>query len=290
MGGIGLDGLPRLSFDIADQQDAGALSALGFEFKLTHETILRQGKTAKTEWDLSCLRTYAHIGTQGDVAWLTVSGQTIRFRKTERGYVSRNNGAAVTVSPDGNVIEVTTPASVRWRYRNGFLESISSRAGYYSVTTDRETILSISKKILNRDIVLLKCAYSNEGNLVELEFAGGRKYRLQWSVNHDLLAVDGPKGRQFDFEYVNSLLTCWTQANGPRNELKWRHLDYVRETAFQIPPVLLREDASYSYVCGLDKWGYVYDVKTYNKAGTLVSETKIGTSGIEQIAPNAPAP
>ena len=120
----------------------------------------------------------------------------------------------------------------------------------------------------------------------ELEFAGGEKYRLKWSANRDLLAVDDPEGRRFDFEYTNSLLACWTKASGPRNDLKWLHLDYVRETAFQIPPVLLREDASCSYVCSLDKWGYVYDIKTYNKAGILLSKTIIGESSVEQTTPN----
>jgi len=245
MGGIGLTGLPRLSFDIVDQQDVGELAALGFRFELTHNTVLGQGRTAKSKWDLPCPKTYAHIDAQDDVVWLTSSGQTVRFHKTAQGFTSRNDGAAVAISPDGSVIEITTPASIKWRYRDGFLESIFSRTGQYSVTTDRETILSISKKILNREILLLKCAYSKQGFLNELEFTGGRKYRFHWSDARDLLAVDGPEGRRFDFEYTNSLLTCWTKANGPRNELKWRHLDYVRETAFQIPPVLLRKDASY---------------------------------------------
>ena len=241
MGGIGPDGLPRLSFDIVDSQDAGELGALGFGFKLTHQTKLRHGKTAATEWSLSGLQTCSYIDPQGDVIWRTPGGQAVRFRRKESGYASGNNGAAVTVSPDGGVIEVTTAASIKWRYREGFLEGISSRMGSYSVTTDREAILSISKKILNREISLLKCAYSKQGDLEELEFAGGRKYRLQWSANHDLLAVDGPDGRRFGFEYADSLLACWTKADGPRNELKWQRLDYVRETAFQIPPVLLRD-------------------------------------------------
>jgi len=207
---------------------------------LSHNAVLRHGRTAKTEWRLPCPQTYAHIDAQGDAVWLTPSGRAVRFRKQEQGYASGNNGAAVAVSPDGNVIEITTQASIKWRYRNGFLESISSRMGFYSVTTDRETIFSISKKILNREVFLLQCIYSKPGDLVELEFAGGRKYRLLWADNHDLRAVDGPEGRRFDFEYVNSLLSCWTGANGSRNELKWQYyLDNVRSTAFQIPPVLL---------------------------------------------------
>jgi hypothetical protein len=286
MGGIRLDGLPRLSFDIVDRQDAGELTSLGFEFELTHYTVLGQGRTAKTEWTLPCPQTYAHIDMQGDVVWLPPSGQGIRFGKTEHGYAGGNNGEAVTVSPDGNVIEITTPASIKWLYRNGFLESISSQTGYYSVTTDRETILSISKRILNREIFLLKCAYTKQGYLEALEFSAGRQYRLQWSANCDLLAVDSPKVRLFDFEYANSLLACWTKANSPRNELKWQHLNYVRETAFLIPPVLLREDSSNSYVHTLDKWGYVYEIKTYNKAGAVVSDTRIGEHGLEQTTPN----
>jgi len=269
LGGIGLDGLPRLSFDIVDSQDAGELGVLGFGFKLTHQTKLRHGKTAATEWSLSGLQTCAYIEPQGDAIWRTPGGQAVWFRKNDSGFGRGNNGAGVTVSPDGSVIEITTPTSIKWRYRDGFLESISSRSGSYSVTTDRETILSVSKKILNREIPLLRCAYSKQGDLEELKFAGGKKYRLLWSANHDLRAVDGPEGRRFDFEYTDSLLTCWTKANGARNELKWRHLDYVRETAFQIPPVLLREDASFSYVYDLDKWGFVTNVRIYDKAGTL---------------------
>jgi len=286
MGNIGFDGLPRLSFEMVDPPDAGELASLGFGFRLTHQTVLRHGRTAGSRWNLSGLQTCAYSDTQGDIVWLTTSGQTVRFRKSERGYASGNNNATVTVSPDGNLIEITTQASVKWRYRDGFLESITSGRGSYAVTTDRETILSISKKILNREIVLLKCSHSKQGFLNELEFAGGKKYRLQWSANHDLLAIDGPEGRRFDFEYANSLLTCWTQANGPRNELKWRHLDYIRETAFQIPPVLLREDASYSYEYKLDKFGRVEFVIIHDKSGALVSETKMGTTGVEQTAPN----
>ena len=286
MGGIGLDGLPRLSFEIVDRQDFSELAVLGFGFELAHNAVLSQGRTAKTEWTLPCPQTYAHIDTQGDAVWLTPSGRTVRFYKNSQSYTNADNGATITVSPDGNVIEITTPASIKWRYRGGFLESISSRMGQYSVTTDRETILSISKKILNREITLLKCAYSKQGFLNELEFTGGKKYRLHWSDNHDLRAVDGPEGRRFDFEYTNSLLTCWRKAEGPRNELKWQYLDYVKEIAFQIPPVLLREDASHSYACNVDKWGYVNTVKTYDKAGALLSETRIRATGVVQTTPN----
>jgi hypothetical protein len=287
MGGIGLNGLPKLSFEIADQYDARELAALGFDFKLTHQTKLRHGRTAKTEWSLPCLQTCAYIDTGGDVMWLTTSGQIVRFRKTEHGYARNKNGAVVKVTPESNTVEITTPApaSIKWRYRNGFLENIDNQKYNYSVVTDRGTILSISKTILNREIPLLKCAYSARNGLEELEFHGGRKYRLLWAADHTLMAVDDTKGRRFDFEYANSLLTCWTKASGPRNELKWRHLDYVRETAFQIPPVLLREDASCSYVYALNKWGNVTGVKIHDKAGTLVSDTRIGTTGMEQVAP-----
>jgi len=197
MGGIGLNGLPALSFEIADRYDAGDLAALGFEFKLTHKVVLRQGRTAKTEWSLPCLQTCAYIDARGDVIWLATSGQTVRFRKRGDDYVRGNNGAVVKVTPESNTIEITTPASVRWRYRNGFLESIGTRPYDYSVTTDRGTILSISKKILNREVPLLKCAYSARNGLEELEFFGGRKYRMLWSADHTLMAIDDPKGRRF---------------------------------------------------------------------------------------------
>jgi len=286
MGGIGFNGLPNLSFDIVERSDASELAALGFGFRLTHQTVLRHGRTAASRWNLSGLHTCAYTDTQGDIVWLTTSGQTVRFRKGEHGYASSNNNATVTVSPDGSLIEITTQASVKWRYRDGFLESITSGRGSYAVTTDRETILSISKKILNRELPLMKCTYSKQGNLNELEFSGGKKYRLQWSADHTLTAIDDPNGRRFDFEYANSLLSCWTQANGPRNELKWRHLDYIRETAFQIPPVLLREDAAHSYAYELDKWGGVERVTIHDKTGALVSDTKIRASLVEQITPD----
>jgi len=282
MCGIGLDGLPKLSFEIVNRQDAGELGALGFEFQLTHHIKLRQGRTAETEWSLPCPRTCAYIDTQGNMIWLPPNGQALRFQKNGQGYDSGNNDATVAVSPDGNLIEITTSATLKWRYRNGFLENISSRGGYYSVTTDREMILSISKRILNREVSLLKCAYSKQGDLEELEFAGGKKYRFQWSPNHTLTAIDNPAGRLFDFEYTNSLLTCWTKTNGPRNELKWQYyLDNIRTTAFQTPPVLLREDASYMY--NWNKSGNVDIVTIYDKAGALVSKTKIGAAGLEQI-------
>jgi len=268
MGGIVANGLPNLSFDIVDPADVGELASLGFEFKMTHQTKLCHGRSARTEWSLPFLKTCAYTDTQGGVIWMSTNGQTFRFRKQEHGYAS-NNGAVANVSPDGGVIEIVTRDGIKWRHRNGFLESISSRMGFYSVATDRETILSISKKILNREISLLQCAYSKQGFLDEMEFSGGRKYHLQWSTNHDLLAIDGPGGRRVSFQYAGSLLACWTKAGGARNELKWRHLDYVRETAFQIPPVLLREDASFSYVYDLDKWGFVTNVRIYDKAGTL---------------------
>lgn len=286
MGSIGMNGLPKLSFEIVDRYDAGELAPLGFGFKLTHQAVLRHGRTAKSEWSLPCLQTCAYIDAKGDVSWLTLSGPTVRFHKKENGYASSNNVATVKVLPENDTIEITTRALTKWRYRSGFLENISSRSGDYTVTTDHGTILSISKKILNKEVPLLKCAYSKQGDLEEMEFFEGRKYRLRWSAEHSLTSIDGPDGRRFDFEYANSLLTCWTKANGPRNELKWRHLDYVRETAFQIPPVLLREDASYSYAYELDKWGVVNTVKIYDKAGTLVSKTRIGATGIEQTSPN----
>jgi len=280
LGGIDTHGLPRLSLEIADQYDAGDLAALGFEFKLRLNTVLRQGRTAGTEWNLPCLQTCVHTDAQGTVIWLTTNGQTVRFRKKGKDYSKGNDGTTVKVTPESNTMEITTPASVKWRYLNGFLVSIEYRNNNYPVTTDRGTILSISKKILNREIPLLKCAYSARNGLEEMEFYGGRKYRLLWSADHNLTAVDDPKGRRFDFEYAGSLLTCWTKAGGPRNELKWWHFDYVRETAFQTPPVLLREDASYVY--GWDKRSGMNIVKVYNKAGALVSETKIGTTRIEQ--------
>jgi hypothetical protein len=284
MGNIDPDGLPRLSFKIVDSQDAGELSALGFEFQLTHRAKLRQGRTAGTEWSLAGLRTCAYIDTQGDAAWQAASGRTVRFFKKAHGYGSADSGATIAVSPDGRVIEITTSDLVKWRYRDGFLENILIRNSYYSVTTDREAILSISKRILNREITLLKCAYSKQGYLEQMEFAAGKKYRFSWSADHSLTAIDAPDGRRFDFEYANSLLTCWTKANGPRNELKWwYYLDNVRTTAFQTPPVLLREDAFYVY--DWNKGRSMDTMKVYDKAGTLLSKTKIGATGMEQTTP-----
>ena len=285
MGGVGFNGLPNWSFDIVDRSDAGELAALGFRFDLSHQTKLRHGRTAKTEWNLPSLRTYAYIDSQGDVVWLTTSGRTVRFSREGLGFGGDKNNASVTVSLDGKLIEVTH-YSVKWRYRDGWLESIASSRGSYFVTTDRETILSITKKILNREIILLKCVYSTQGVLTELEFASGKKYQLHWSAEHDLIAIDDPNGRRFDFEYANSLLSCWAQANGPRNVLMWRHLDYVRETAFQISPVLLREDASYTYEYKLDRWGNVEIVTIHDKSGAFVSETKIGPNSVRQITPD----
>jgi len=286
MGGIDLKGLPKLSLEMVDRYDLGELAALEFEFTLTHKTVLRHGRTAKTEWSINNLQTCVYIDARGDVIWRTTRGQTVRFHKKGTAYAKSINGTAVNVVPESNTVEITTPASVTWRYRNGFLESIDYRKNNYSVTTDRGTILSISKKILNREMPLLKCVYSARNGLEELEFYGGRKYRLSWSAGHDLLAIDAPKGRQLHFEYVDSLLTCWTRENGPCNELKWQRLDYIRETAFQIPPVLLREDASHLYEYKLDKWGGVINVKTHDKSGALVSETDIKTTSIEQATPN----
>jgi len=137
---------------------------------------------------------------------------------------------------------------------------------------------------MNREISLLKCAYSKQGDLEELEFIGGKKYRFQWSAAHALTAIDAPKGRLFNFEYTDSLLTCWTKTTGPRNELKWQYyLDNVRTTAFQTPPVLLREDASHVY--SWDKGRGVDIVKVYDKTGALVSKTTIGAAGVEQTTP-----
>jgi len=284
MGGIGFDGLPRLSFNIVERQDAGELAALGFEFQLTHHTKLRQGLTAGTEWSLPCPRTCAYVDSQGDVIWLPPNGQTARLGKNGQGFGNATNGVTATVSPDGGVIEITAPGAIKWRYRNGFLDNITSRGGYYSVTTDREAILSISKKILTRDIFLLKCVYSKQGDLEALEFAGGKKYRFQWSADHSLSAIDTHKGRLFNFEYTNSLLACWTKANGPRHELKWQYyLDNARTTAFQTPPVVLREDAAHVY--GVDRSVSMNIVTVHDKAGTFVSKTVVGEDGVEQTTP-----
>ena len=99
------------------------------------------------------------------------------------------------------------------------------------------------------------------------------------------MSIDGPEGSRFAFEYTDSLLTCWTKADGPRNELKWQYyLGNVRTTAFQTPPVLLREDASCVY--SWDKSGSVDTVKIYDRAGNLLSETQMGATGVVQTTPN----
>jgi len=280
LGGIGLNGLPQLSFDIVDRADAGELATLGFGFRLTHRTSLRSGRTAATEWLMPCLLTGVYIDGQGDIMWLTTSGQITRFRKNEQGYA--NSGyASAKVDTETGTVEITTRTSTTWRYKNGFLEAIISRGVVYAVETDHGTILSISRVVQDRKVSILKCAYYMQGDLQSLIFAKGRIYRFQWSADHSLLSIDGSEGRLFDFEYTDSLLTCWTKANSPRNELKWQYyLDNVRTTAFQTPPVLLREDASYEY--RWDKGGIVDIVKVYNKDEDLLSETKIGDGGIEQ--------
>ena len=287
MGGIGLDGLPRLSFEIVDRQDAGELAALGFGFKLAHRTGLGVGRTARTEWLIPCLQTCAYVEAGGDLLWLSPLGAIMRFQKNGDDYVSNTDLATAKILQKDGTIEITMRTLIKWRYRNGFLESVVNRGGNYSVKTDRGTILSISKMILNREIPLLKCAYSKQGDLEEMEFAEGRKYILQWSANHSLMSIDGPEGRRFAFEYADSLLTCWTKANGPRNELKWQYyLDNVRTTAFQTPPVLLREDASHVYRWDKDNSASVDTVKIYDRSGNLLSETQIGAAGVMQTTPN----
>jgi hypothetical protein len=283
LGGIDFNGLPRLSFNLADRSDIGELADLGFAFALTHRARLHHGRTARTEWIIPCLQTCAYIDADGGVTWLTTRGQMVRFPKNEHGYAASNNGANVKVMPEHNMMEITTQTLTRWRYRNGFLESFDNLRGRYTVTTNHGAILFISKTTIDRDIPLLKCVYSKRGDLEELEFAGSKKYRLQWSVDHCLMAIDGPAGRRFDFEYANSLLTCWTEADGSRNELKWWHLDQVREAAFQRPPVRLREDARFTY--DWKRNDNVDIVTIHDKTGAFVSETKIGSAGLEQRTP-----
>jgi NOL1/NOP2/fmu family ribosome biogenesis protein len=283
MGGITFNGLPKLSFDFVDRADIGELSSLGFRFRLMHRVRLHHGRTARTEWEIPSLQTCAHIDAQGDVSWLTLTGRVVRFRKTEHGYAGMDDGVSVKVMQEDNVVEITTKAAFKWRYRGGYVESVSNWRGEYTFTTDRGTILTISKKTQNRTVMLLTCAYSKQGHLEGLEFGNGGKYRFQWADDNSLSAVKNQAGNLMEFEYADSLLSSWKRAYESRHGLRWQYFDHAREVARQQPPVYLCEDSRYTY-----KWTRGEGVRTvtiHDKNGVFVSETTIGATGLEQRTP-----
>jgi hypothetical protein len=279
LGNIGTNGQPNLSFDIIETSEVSDLARLGFAFKLVHRVSAGHGQSAITEWQIPCLRTTVHLDGKGDLIWIAPSGRTVQFRKLEDGFAKGNDGSeAKATGEDG--IEITTSPPARWKYRDGFIETISDWKGSYVFTTDRESILSIARKTRDRDDPILEMLYTDKGLLSGLRLPGGRTSRFRWSPDHRLLGVDGSAGVTLDFEYENALLIGWRLADGPLHTLKWKRLESVRLIAFQRPPVLLSEDSFYSYEW--DRRGGTDILVIRRKTGSFLSETRFGPTGMEQ--------
>jgi hypothetical protein len=282
LGNIGMDGHPNLSFDIADASEVSDLARLGFAFKLVHRVAANHGRSARTEWQIPCLRTAVHLDGKGNLIWIAPSGRTVRFRKLEDGFAKGNDGSEAK-APGENEIEITTSSQTRWKYRNGFIETITDWKGIHVFTTDRESILSIARKGHDRDDPVLEVLYTDKGLLSGLRLPGGKTSRFRWSPEHRLLGVDGSSGMKLDFEYENTLLTGWRLADGPLNTLKWKRLESMRLVAFQRPPVLLAEDSFYHYEWSRHDGIDILVIR--RKTGSFLSETRFGPAGMEQRTP-----
>jgi hypothetical protein len=281
LGNIGTDGHPNLSFDIVDASEVSDLARLGFAFKLVHRVAAGHGHSARTEWQIPCLRTTVHLDGKGDLIWIAPSGRAVRFRKFEDGFAKGNDGSEAKASGE-NEIEITTSSSAKWKYRDGFIETVSDWKGSYVFTTDRESILSIARKTRDRDDPILEVLYTDKGLLSGLGLPGGKTSRFHWSPDHRLLGVEGFAGK-LDFEYENALLASWRLADGPLNTLKWKRLESMRLVAFQKPPVLLAEDSFYNYEWNRRDGIDILVIR--RKTGSFLSETRFGPAGMEQRTP-----
>lgn len=281
MGGqVDLRGMPKISFNLVERQDAPELYRLGLFFRITHTVKVSHGNEARTQWNLPALRTCVYEDRQGDWIWLTPTGRQVRFRKLDNGFAAGDDDSSIKRLPQDDCVEITDRSSRVWRYRNGCIESVTAWNGVYSFTHEEGTLLSIFLTRQHETRQLLKCVYSDTGELVELIFSGDHKCTLVWSSGHCLSALKLGNGMRMDFKYQNSLLSAWRETGKPWNELKWKRHGQKRITAFQRATVILEEDAFYRYdwsrIRGLDV------LKVYKKDGGMLSETRIGSMGIRQ--------
>jgi hypothetical protein len=282
LGNVGTNGLPNLSFALADEHpDAAELKSLGFSLKLQHQVALTYGIKARTDWQVPALKTAVYFDAQGDLLWLHPDGRTVRFPKAGAGFSKASDGSSAKVLPDADEVEITTTKPAIWLYKDGFPEFIQVGSIVYHFKTDRDAILAIVKKESGKPLLEIK--YSDEGRLSELVFSDGKKCLFQWSADNCLLCVHGDAGAQIEMGYDKALLKNWRVGDGALHELAWTPIESKRRLAFGVPPVLLGEDPLYKY-----HWRRKESVdilKVTRKSGEWVSQTHFSSKGIFQQTP-----
>jgi len=282
LGNVGTNGQPNLSFDFVNHPDADEIQKLGFTFKLLHQVSLIHGGKARTDWRIPALKTAVYFDWQGDLIWLQPSGRLVRFRKTDAGFSKGSDGSMVKVLSDNNDVEITTARAAKWFFREGFVEFVQAGRNLYSFKTNRETILTISRR--GPDRPLLEVHYSDAGQLADLIFSDGRKCSFQWSPDNCLQRVYGDVGRRIDFEYDNRLLKSWRMDEGSSQEIKWQSFGSMLRLVLGRPPVMLGEDSSFEYQWERKESLVILNI--FKKSGEWVSRTYFSTLGVIQQTPH----
>jgi hypothetical protein len=283
-GAVNMSGLPRLSFELGGGSE---LSAMGFFFRLTHAVRISSNQRARSEWTVGGLRTCVYVDGQGDLIWIKPSGQKTRFPRQGMEFGGGDDGSAADVSKAG-VVEIKSRQGALWRYKGGFLEMISdARSGNFSVITNRESILAISKPAVGTSTAaaVLRVEYSETGMPRRIVFSNGRACGFEWSRDYRLLRMENASGVRTLFEYDGALLTRWGGSSVVSGTYKWAtRADAKRGIALGIAPVVLGEDGvfCYEYI----RKGSVNSVRIHTTDGSFVSETSIGPGGISQRTPS----
>ncbi|WP_342750769.1 O-antigen ligase family protein [Termitidicoccus mucosus] len=282
MGKVDMNGLPRLSLELGG---VSVLSKLGFNFQLTHGIRIGSNRSARSEWSVTGLRTCVYFESHDQLVWVKPAGQKMRYLRQDMGFGDGNDGSSVNVFESG-VIEIKTCQGSVWRYKDGFLETITdAQLGRFAVVSDRESILEISRLAGDARIAVARIGYAENGLLQHLIFSGDRKCNFEWSHDHRLLRVENISGVRTQFEYDDALLTGWHGSNGASGIYRWAPRDDAkRGVAVGRAPVVLTEDDVFRYEYARD--GNVNIILVHTVDGSFVSETKIGPGGIFQRTAN----
>ncbi|OAM89025.1 hypothetical protein OH491_12360 [Termitidicoccus mucosus] len=283
LGHVDLWGLPRVRFNLGSTPE---LSKLGFRFVAIHKVTPSRERGAKSEWQITGLRTCLHQNKGGDMTWIRPDGRKIAFHKIN-AYKDSVSGWFVRAAPDGIGARLNHANGQEWCYKNGWLDRITDPVwGLVVFATDRESILQASRlDAAGNGRQILKIEYCEFGYVQVMEFSDTKRNVLSWSDDCCLTRIKGGDCGSVSLQYENLLLKSWSTENGNGNKYAWRERRHPAKVfSFGDPPVALREDNDFTYEYGT-KVGINYIVIRDKKKG-FVSETRLTAKGLVQILPD----
>ena len=258
MGGMQLDGLPKLSYPIEESND---LQQIGLRLELVHHVEVDAYGRPRSRWRLTGLRSSLSPGDRGTLIWRSLNGHAVEFAVESIGHrlTPAKGGVWHIRKTTPRDYEIRALDGHSWRYERGLLvRAVYPAFGELSFTTLGSQVRSIRRAEESLKEPLLEVNFSANARPASLRIGSNSANTYHWNNDGLLTSWERSSGGTVAFGHQDRILSEISELDRPPRHFTWgENPGYGRGDSRWRHPIHLQSDGEDRYKYTLSSRGYV---------------------------------